>query len=792
MTAPKRAASSFGFQSFIKRLEVSARKRSDYPAATPQKLNKDFQRAFKTFQQIRLDAHSIKLLSNDCAETLKVLEASRVDESISELLTAIEQSQSEVVVRLEDLESLVRKSRRLHARLVALKLTVTVTQAPPVVGLPTLITRVDALTEQLIQLTQTTNAQEAQLKQLSDLANWSLPVAIAKEHVAAGFSEIGAKALFSVAYGIEAPRVTRRSALAALAKWASSNDRAELAETFTNHRVFTSTKRTLDKVKDLNFVAHDSAQKQLDPADRVDDYFILLESLRIDTGLQSADNLLWVANFVGNLEASVFGDSAEHEVQLAWINKSLEASGYSPLSLSPGAGPSLNRISVDPAPALAVGELPLVSVIMPAFNSEKWISTAIQSLLAQTWTALEIFVVDDCSTDATYSIAKSFEAIDHRVRVLRAKTNSGPYHCRNLALNQATGTFVTVHDADDWSHPQKIETQVRHLAANPSLMANVSEGARLDETSLITGLTGRSHILRPNYSSLMFRREPVMEALGFWDEVRFGGDSEFQLRLISRFGAESFTIVKTGLLSLLRVVEGSLTAGGMQEMLTGARKLYKESFVKWHNHLVESGESFYLDPTQPRRFYAPRESLNQATEIEERNILIVADFSQAFAELDSVMQIVHEALNAALSVSFAHVPSIGKPTAKPSAELEYFALNNDIDMVWHLSQEFGENAEVRVNQTFAVSSCLQAKYDRLPQIASAENILVVSDASDFGAHEMDTLTRNYNSMIGGQPKVLTFGEQALTAVRDLKFMVEISDGKPSSAGAIRPNSKSER
>jgi hypothetical protein len=155
------------------------------------------------------------------------------------------------------------------------------------------------------------------------------------------------------------------------------------------------------------------------------------------------------------------------------------------------------------------------------------------------------------------------------------------------------------------------------------------------------------------------------------------------------------------------------------------------------------------------------------------------------------MQIVHEALNGGLSLSVAHVPSISNPTAKPSIELENFALNNDIDMVWHLAQEFGENAEVRVNQTFAVSSCLQAKYDRLPQIASAENILLVTDASEFGAHEMDTLARNYNLMIGGQPKVLTFGEQALTAVRDLKFMVEISEGNSHSAAEIRPNSKSE-
>jgi glycosyltransferase involved in cell wall biosynthesis len=93
-------------------------------------------------------------------------------------------------------------------------------------------------------------------------------------------------------------------------------------------------------------------------------------------------------------------------------------------------------------------------------------------------------VVDDQSQDNTFEVAKAYAARDTRVRVLQNTINAGPYVARNLALENARGLFVTVHDADDWSHPRKIERQVQNLLENPELIANTSQMVRLNPTNL--------------------------------------------------------------------------------------------------------------------------------------------------------------------------------------------------------------------------------------------------------------------------------------------------------------------
>src|SRR5699024_11167570 len=146
---------------------------------------------------------------------------------------------------------------------------------------------------------------------------------------------------------------------------------------------------------------------------------------------------------------------------------------------------------------------------------------AIESIVKQTWQNLELLIVDDCSTDDTLEIAESYAKKDKRIKVFSTPENSGPYIARNIALGEATGDFITVNDADDWSHEKKLEIQVNHLRANPTVIANTSAHARLTEqlTLYRRGTPGR--YIFPNMSSIMFRREEVVEKLGYWDSVRF-------------------------------------------------------------------------------------------------------------------------------------------------------------------------------------------------------------------------------------------------------------------------------
>ncbi|MBA2685702.1 MAG: glycosyltransferase [Gemmatimonadaceae bacterium] len=107
---------------------------------------------------------------------------------------------------------------------------------------------------------------------------------------------------------------------------------------------------------------------------------------------------------------------------------------------------------------------PVVSVIVPAHNVERYLDDALRSLLAQTLAAIEIIVVDDGSTDGTRAIAMRHAADDARVRVLSRDDSSGkPSIPRNMALAAALGHYVAFLDADDSSVPMRLETMVHAL-----------------------------------------------------------------------------------------------------------------------------------------------------------------------------------------------------------------------------------------------------------------------------------------------------------------------------------------
>jgi glycosyltransferase involved in cell wall biosynthesis len=102
---------------------------------------------------------------------------------------------------------------------------------------------------------------------------------------------------------------------------------------------------------------------------------------------------------------------------------------------------------------------PLVSVIIPAYNADHYIRQTIESVLAQTYSHIEVLVVDDGSTDATPEIVEQFSHQDQRV-ILLQQANAGVAAARNLAIAQSHGEFIAPLDADDIWYPQKLEKQV--------------------------------------------------------------------------------------------------------------------------------------------------------------------------------------------------------------------------------------------------------------------------------------------------------------------------------------------
>jgi glycosyltransferase involved in cell wall biosynthesis len=112
--------------------------------------------------------------------------------------------------------------------------------------------------------------------------------------------------------------------------------------------------------------------------------------------------------------------------------------------------------------------MPDVSVVMPAFNAERYLATAVESVLRQTYRDLELLIVDDGSTDGTVALAEHFARADSRVRVLR-QTNAGPGPARNTAFRAAAGRFFAFLDSDDEWDAHFLAENVAVLQSRPDV-----------------------------------------------------------------------------------------------------------------------------------------------------------------------------------------------------------------------------------------------------------------------------------------------------------------------------------
>lgn len=105
-------------------------------------------------------------------------------------------------------------------------------------------------------------------------------------------------------------------------------------------------------------------------------------------------------------------------------------------------------------------EFGLISIIMAAYNAEKTIEQAINSVLRQTYTDFELLVVNDCSKDRTVELVKSIAAKDSRVRLISNVKNSGVSYTRKHGLEEAKGSWIAILDSDDAWAPEKLEKQI--------------------------------------------------------------------------------------------------------------------------------------------------------------------------------------------------------------------------------------------------------------------------------------------------------------------------------------------
>lgn len=167
-----------------------------------------------------------------------------------------------------------------------------------------------------------------------------------------------------------------------------------------------------------------------------------------------------------------------------------------------------------------------ISVTMPAYNAERFIAEAVESILNQTFRDFELIIVNDGSTDGTLAIAESYAAKDDRVTVV-SQPNGGISAARNRGLSVAKGEWIAVMDSDDVALPQRFERQLDFLAKNPDLAVissyvhNIDDKGKriaqyespLTDRQAVKDLVARDGLISFHHSAVLMRRE-VVEAVG--------------------------------------------------------------------------------------------------------------------------------------------------------------------------------------------------------------------------------------------------------------------------------------
>lgn len=405
--------------------------------------------------------------------------------------------------------------------------------------------------------------------------------------------------------------------------------------------------------------------------------------------------------------------------RLDLINQAYEKNGFLGVNLSDFNAPTcFHNLS---ASAPKVCDERLVSIIIPTFNAGSRLEIAVNSLLNQSWQNIEVIVVDDCSTDNTTNIVEELIAKDHRVKLVRQERNGGAYRARNAGLKLAKGCYITTHDGDDWSHPQKIERQIRYLDENSKVMGVSTHWVRATEDLYFQhNWRLNTRLIHWSHSSFLFRRE-ALEKLAEWDEVIAGGDTEFIWRMQAEFGKEAFSkIVSEVPLAFALDDNTSLTrnkATHIKTMHNGLRHIYREACSWWHRQSVDS---FNIASIGERPFPAPKPLVTRGDNSVKSKFVFISDFTEEHNDPHDV-NLIKFVIDRGAAVILYHIPNYGNKSQKLA--------NSFFELLMHKNAEvcvFGMNVETE-NTVVLNPTLLDYVPENLASITS-ESVLIKSDS----------------------------------------------------------------
>ncbi len=239
---------------------------------------------------------------------------------------------------------------------------------------------------------------------------------------------------------------------------------------------------------------------------------------------------------------------------------------------------------------------PLISIVLPVYNGEKYLRESIDSILAQTMRDWELIVVDDCSKDATPAILAEYAARDRRIRIVHNEENQRLPRSLNIGFAETRGEFLTWTSDDNAYAPEALREMVSYLRRFPEyMMVNAAMDilympeSRLEKSEQFDADPWKMFVQNRIGACFLYRRQVLEEIGGYDPEMFLLEDYDYWLRILIRYGCIAH-IRKT--LYRYRMHEGSLTACKLKERNKRAIRLVHKYLPDITYHLRHRPELF--------------------------------------------------------------------------------------------------------------------------------------------------------------------------------------------------------
>lgn len=228
-----------------------------------------------------------------------------------------------------------------------------------------------------------------------------------------------------------------------------------------------------------------------------------------------------------------------------------------------------------------------VSIILTAYNAENTIQYSISSILNQNYKNIELIVIDDCSTDSTYLTSLLSIDNDPRVKLIKNESNLGPFESKNKAINLIESNYILFHDADDIALPNKIETMMKYMKNNISIVE--SKWIKLNHYGVPMINFGLPFI-RSNIGGFLVKKE-LFSKIGYFDNLKKEADNEFIERTKTLLNINSVkkidNVLSFGLFNPKGLTTGNIT-GYSTKQGSLERIQIIENFRKKHIQLLKN------------------------------------------------------------------------------------------------------------------------------------------------------------------------------------------------------------